>query len=89
MRTQGWRSLTLYILTGLFILGMGVFAFRLGTQGASWAMQPYNRHLKTEGGTTQGGGEAVWAGTIVDRDGTVLVESEDGERHYRADMVPA
>lgn len=31
MRTQGWRSLTLYILTGLFILGMGVFAFRLGT----------------------------------------------------------
>lgn len=85
MRTQGWRSLTLYILTGLFILGMGVFAFRLGTQGATWAMQPYNRHLKTEGGTTQGGGEAVWAGTIVDRDGTVLVESEDGERHYNED----
>ena len=32
MRTQGWRSLTLYILTGLFILGMGVFAFRLGNR---------------------------------------------------------
>ena len=48
MRTQGWRSLTLYLLTGLFLLGMGVFLFRLVTEGDMWAMQPYNRHLKTE-----------------------------------------
>ena len=86
MRTQGWRSLTLYLLTGLFLLGMGVFLFRLVTEGDMWAMQPYNRHLKTETTEVQAGGEAIWSGTITDRSGVTLVQTQDGERQYNDDL---
>ena len=86
MRTQGWRSLTRYLLTGLFLLGMGVFLFRLVTEGDMWAMQPYNRHLKTETTEVQAGGEAIWSGTITDRSGVTLVQTQDGERQYNDDL---
>lgn len=42
-------------------------------------MQPYNQHLVA-------GGQMTWAGTISDRNGEVLVGSEDGVRSYNSDV---
>lgn len=78
MKTTGIRSFILYILTAAFIGCMGFFLFELFTDGDQWAMQPYNQHLVA-------GGQLTWAGSISDRNGTLLVGSEDGVRSYNSD----
>ena len=78
MKTTGFRSFILYILTAAFLGCMGFFLFELFTQGGEWAMQPYNQHLVA-------GGQMTWAGTISDRNGEVLVGSQDGVRSYNSD----
>ncbi|HEX3040066.1 MAG TPA: hypothetical protein VHP54_07210 [Caproiciproducens sp.] len=49
MKTTGTRSLILYILGLGFLFGLGVFLFGLITQGGTWAMQPFNKHLSGGG----------------------------------------
>lgn len=78
MKTTGIRSFILYILTAAFIGCMGFFLFELFSDGDNWAMQPYNQHLVA-------GGQLTWAGSISDRNGTLLVGSEDGVRSYNSD----
>ena len=78
MKTTGIRSFILYILTAAFIGCMGFFLFELFSDGDQWAMQPYNQHLVA-------GGQLTWAGSISDRNGTMLVGSEDGVRSYNSD----
>lgn len=78
MKTTGIRSFILYILTAAFIGCMGFFLFELFSDGDQWAMQPYNQHLVA-------GGKLTWAGSISDRNGTMLVGSEDGVRSYNSD----
>lgn len=78
MKTTGVRSFILYILTAGFLACMGFFLFEFFTQGDEWAMQPYNQHLVA-------GGQLTWAGTISDRNGTMLVGGQDGVRSYNED----
>ncbi len=78
MKTTGTRSLILYILGLGFLFGLGVFLFGLVTQGGTWAMQPFNKHLS-------GGGQLTYGGRILDRNDTVLAKSENGKRIYSSD----
>lgn len=77
MKTTGTRSLILYILTGGFLLGLGVFLVSLFLHGGEWALQPYNAHLSN--------GQLSYAGQIEDRNGDILSKSENGKRVYSSD----
>ncbi len=73
MKCTRSHLIIVYLLTGAFLVGLGLFLFRLFTQGEQWATNPVNDHLSTVGSL---------AGTITDRNGVVLAETVDGERHY-------
>lgn len=75
MKTTGFRSFVLYILLFAFLGGIGYFVVNLAMNGAEWAAQPYNGHIYADGSTLS-------AGTITDRNGMILAESEDGSRVY-------
>ena len=78
MKTTGFRSFILYLLTGGFVACMVFFLYEFFTQGGQWVAQPYNQHLVA-------GGQLTWAGTISDRNGTMLVGGQDGVRSYNED----
>lgn len=69
------RGIFLWILVIAFIFGLCFMTYSLVANGASWVMQPYNSHIYSNG-------ELVGAGTITDTNGTVLAETNDGEREY-------
>lgn len=69
------RSTLILIITIAFIGGVGFLSFELITEADSWANQPYNAHISGNGGLAQ-------AGTIFDRNGTVLAKTVDGNRVY-------
>lgn len=75
MKTTGFRSFVLYILLAAFLGGMGYFLFNLVMSGSDWVAQPYNGHIYADG-------SALPSGTITDRNGMILAESEDGSRVY-------
>lgn len=72
------RSIIALILALAFLSGLGYLCFRYFTEGDLWASQTYNRYLS-------GGKGLSAAGTIYDRNGTALAESEDGQRVYHSD----
>lgn len=65
----------------LFCSGLGLYYGKLAVFGLKWATYPTNRHYYTEG-------RLVKAGTITDRNGVVLAQTEDGVRrfHENADV---
>lgn len=69
------RGIFLWILSGLFIVGLVLMTVSLVTNGNDWVMKRFNSHVYSDG-------ELIGAGTIYDRDGDVLVKTEDGERVY-------
>lgn len=80
MKTTGTRSLILFLLTGGFLVGLVIFLASLVLEGGNWAFQPYNKHLSS-------GGQLSYAGEVLDRNGTVLAQSKDGERLYNDDEL--
>lgn len=72
------RSLLLYGILLLFCAGLLLFYGQLAFRGDNWATYPTNRHLYTDG-------RLVKAGTITDRNGTVLAKTENGVRSFHAD----
>ena len=78
MKTTSKRAVALYALVVFFVLGLAFFCGSLVTNADNWAMQSINKHLFV-------GGELENAGTIYDADGTILVESKDGQRVYNGD----
>lgn len=80
MKTTGTRSLILFLLTGGFLVGLVIFLASLVMEGGNWAFQPYNKHLSS-------GGQLSYAGEVLDRNGTVLAQSKDGERLYNDDEL--
>ncbi|WP_312691801.1 penicillin-binding transpeptidase domain-containing protein [Caproiciproducens sp.] len=78
MKTTGARSLILYILGLSFLFGLGVFLYGIATEGGSWAMQPFNKHLTS-------GSQLSGSGKILDRNNVVLAKSENGKRVYNSD----
>lgn len=75
MKTTGFRSFVLFILLIAFAGGIGYFLFQLTMNGAHWVAQPYNGHIYA-------GSAAMDAGTITDRTGMILAESDSGKRVY-------
>ncbi|MBQ8389456.1 MAG: penicillin-binding protein [Oscillibacter sp.] len=69
------RAIVCVILALALAAGMGVFLFRYFTSGGKWASSAFNRHLYNTSGV-------LAAGTVLDRDGDVLSEVEDGKRTY-------
>jgi penicillin-binding protein A len=78
VKTTGSRSLILYILGLGFLFGLGVFLYGLATEGGTWAMQPFNKHLAS-------GSQLSYGGKILDRNNVVLAKSENGARIYNSD----
>lgn len=75
MRTIGKRSAFLLAFVLAFAAGLVFFLYEYVVDGADWAMQPYNNHLTA--GTT-----ALVNGKVTDRNGTVLLNVENGQRTY-------
>lgn len=73
------RSTLIFILTLAFIGGIGFFSYELIADADDWVDQPYNAHIAGSGGLAQ-------AGTIFDRNGTVLAQTVDEERVYHEDL---
>lgn len=72
------RSITVFIVAMLFILGLCIFTFRVATNADTWVQQNYNGHLSGSGGLEK-------AGEILDRSGVVLAQTVDGDREYNED----
>ncbi len=75
MKTTGFRSSVLYLLLFGFIGGMAYLVISVLFSGESYINQPYNGHIFAADTT-------VVTGNIVDRNGVVLAESENGIRVY-------
>lgn len=75
MKTTGFRSVVLYILTGAFIIGLGFFVVNLLLSGGKWALNPLNGHYGENGALAN-------AGKILDRNDVILAQSKDGKRLY-------
>ena len=72
------RSTLVLILTIAFIAGIGYFTAELIMNSRDWVAQPYNAHISGSGGLEQ-------AGRILDRNGKVLAQTENGVRLYNED----
>lgn len=77
MRKTLKRTGVLYLLILLFIGGIAFFMYSLVTEGGEWAANRANAHLYKNGTVST-------AGSILDRNGVVLVESKDGKRVYNS-----
>ena len=69
------RGIFLWILSGLFIVGLVFMTVSLVANCDDWVMKRFNSHVYSDG-------ELIGAGTIYDRDGEILVKTEDGDRVY-------
>ncbi len=72
------RGIFLWILCGLFVIGLGFLTYSLVNNSSSWVMKSYNSHIYSNG-------QMIAAGDITDRDGTLLSRTEDGNRVYNSD----
>ncbi|MDE6722662.1 MAG: penicillin-binding protein, partial [Eubacterium sp.] len=69
------RGIFLWILSVLFIAGLIFMGYSLVEEGDIWVMKYYNSHVYNDG-------KLIAAGSIMDRDGVVLVETKNGDRVY-------
>lgn len=69
------RSIISLILALAFLLGLGFLCVKYIKDADLWAAQSYNPYMISGQGLAS-------AGDIVDRNGVVLAESQDGERIY-------
>lgn len=68
------RAVFCLLLAGVLALGLGIFSVRFFVRGSQWASFPANRHLYAGGGLNRG--------RILDRNGQLLVWTQDGTRRY-------
>lgn len=73
------RAYSALILALIVVAGMGIYVFRLVTQGHDWATFRANQTIYEEG--------VLKSGTVYDRNGTVLATYSEGERVYAEDAV--
>jgi peptidoglycan glycosyltransferase len=76
MKSTRARSVVLYVLSLLFICGLGLLVWQFAANGAAWAVSPFNKHVS--------GMEN--AGKLLDRNGQVLAATEDGRRRYHTNV---
>lgn len=65
-------------MTILFVLGLGLFSYRLVMNANEWALKPSNQHLLGTG--------VADLGKIYDRNGIILAETKNGKRIYNSDL---
>ena len=65
------RAVSVLALAALILLGTAVLLWRLTRQGYAWATYSANEHIYHNGVLT--------GGTITDRNGVVLLHTENGE----------
>lgn len=78
MKQTASRSFIVLAVTLLFCGGLLLFYGQLAIVGDNWAAYPTNRHLYTDG-------KLVRAGTVTDRNGTVLASTQGGVRSFHED----
>lgn len=80
MKSTRNRSIVIYVLSLLFILGLVVFIGQLILNGSDWATKSINEHISSNG-------MLLSAGKILDRYDTVLAETKNKERIYNKDAT--
>lgn len=79
MKKVSRRTAITFILSGLLVLGLLLFGYRLATEGADWAVFPSNSHIYRDG--------RFRTGAVMDRRGNpLLIAAEDGY-HYSTDSA--
>ncbi|MEG2213207.1 MAG: penicillin-binding transpeptidase domain-containing protein [Clostridiales bacterium] len=73
------RTIVITLLSGALLLMLLLFMFKYETDGKKWASFPANSHVYDQGILT--------AGTVLDRNGTVLLETKEGKRIYHEQKV--
>lgn len=74
------RSWLILIIVIAFLIGEGFLVVSTLMNSPKWVDQPYNGHVAGSAGLAK-------AGKIVDRNGSVLAKTEDGERKYNEDKA--
>ncbi|MCM1364301.1 MAG: penicillin-binding transpeptidase domain-containing protein [Faecalibacterium sp.] len=69
------RAYVIFALIAAFFVGLGVLLYSFIAHGGTWAANRVNNHVFTNR-------QLSTAGTIYDRNGTVLVTTKDGKRIY-------
>ena len=69
------RGIFLWIMSLEFVVGLYFMTVSLVQNGDTWVMKRFNHHVYSNG-------ELIGAGTIYDKDGDVLAETNDGDRVY-------
>lgn len=75
MKQMKLRAFIMVILSALFIGGLSILCLFYIADGNDWAMYPANNHIYDNGTIVQ-------AGSITDRNGTVLAQTKNGIRQY-------
>ncbi len=78
MRNTTKRTYIILFLIGAFFIGLGIMIYTFVTNGDSWVAHRANSHIYS-------GGELTVAGTIYDRDGKILVSTQNGKRVFNDD----
>jgi len=74
MKKVRTRALSVLLLVGIAVLGMGFYVGRYVFQGAQWASAPFNAAVYRRGVLT--------VGTVIDRNGVVLADVTGDERTF-------
>ncbi len=78
MRNTTKRTYIILFLIGAFFIGLGIMLYTFISNGDTWVANRANAHLYKNG-------ELTVAGTIYDRDGEILVSTENSSRIYNED----
>ncbi len=78
MRKIEHRTWICLLIAGLLAAGLVVFVVLFFKDGGRWASAPFNRHLYSSSGT-------LLNGRLLDRDGNVLSQAENGTRIISGD----
>ena len=78
MKRMSYRTIFLTVLMAILVLGLGFFTVRYFVRAGDWVTFPGSPHVYQ--------GNNLSAGTVVDRDGTLLLDSTDG-RVYSDDAA--
>lgn len=71
------RAAAVFILVAMMLAGVGFYIYSYFTDGLMWASYPTNQSVYSDG--------ILAVGTITDREGIVLAETNNGERVYSED----
>ena len=80
MRNTMKRAYVVYALVLAFFIGLGFLLYSYSSSGRVWVTNRVNGHLYTNRQLTT-------AGTVYDRNGTVLAETKDGKRVFSSDYT--